>query len=91
MSYLKQVYPASVRRLRDESFWSAEELLCVGVNPVSCAAGDKNKEVRNNAAGRHMKVTGNIAQWILGHILKMEIKYSGMRCIRNIYKDSGLK
>lgn len=34
MVYLKQVYPSSVKQLRDESFWSAEELLCVGVDPV---------------------------------------------------------
>lgn len=55
MLCLKQVSPSSVKQLRDESFWSVDELLCVGVDPVSCTAGDKSKEFSNDAADWDMK------------------------------------
>lgn len=60
MLCLKQVYPPSVKQLRDESFWSAEELLCVCVNPVSCAVEARTKKSEITL------LAGNTAQWILG-------------------------
>lgn len=68
MSYLKQVYPSSVNQLRDESFWSAEELLCVCVNPVSCTVETRTKKSEITLLPSTQKVAGNI--------LKVEIKYS---------------
>lgn len=63
MLYLKQVYPSSVKQMRDESFWSVEELLCVSVNPVSCVAETRTKKLEIAL------LAGNIAQQILADIL----------------------